>query len=111
MLWWGICEMFQDGKNVHAPLEHVEILRCSPRMQKNFSWLPYFEVISYRHASWSTGITKGQFETLKQIQKCAMYIIAPHLQYNEAITKFILPTIIHRLDILVIFSVMFSEIL
>ncbi len=37
-----------------------------------------------------------------------MYIIAPHLQYKEAITKFNLPTIKDRLDIL---NSNFSEIL
>ncbi len=50
--------------------------------------------------SWSTGINKGQFDSLEQIQKHAKYIIAPYLQYKEAITKFNLPTIKDCLDIL-----------
>ncbi len=58
-------------------------------------------VVEYACPAWSTGITKGQSDSLEQIQKCAIYIIAPHLQYHEfkeAITKFNLPTIC--LDIL-----------
>ncbi len=37
---------------------------------------------------------------MEQIQKHAIYILAPHLQYKEAISKFNLPTIKDRLDIL-----------
>ncbi len=57
-------------------------------------------VVEYACPAWSTGITKGQSDSLEQIQKHAMYIIAPHLQYKQAITKFNLPTIKDRLDIL-----------
>ncbi len=57
-------------------------------------------VVEYACPAWSTGITKGQSESLEQNQKCAMYIIAPLLQYKEAITKFNLPTINDHLDIL-----------
>ncbi len=56
--------------------------------------------VEYACPAWSTGITKGQSDSLKQIQKRAIYIIAPHLQYKEAFTKFNLPTIKDRLDIL-----------
>ncbi len=45
-------------------------------------------------------MTKGQSESLEQIQKRDMYIIAPHLQYKEAITKLNLPTIKDHLDII-----------
>ncbi len=51
-------------------------------------------------SAWSTDIIKGQSDSLEQIQKCAMYIIAPHLQYKEVITKFNLSTIKNRSDIL-----------
>ncbi len=57
-------------------------------------------VVKYSCPAWSTGIIKGQSESLEQIQKCAMCIIAPHLQYKEAITKLNLPTIKDCLDIL-----------
>ncbi len=57
-------------------------------------------VVEYACPAWLTGITKGQSESLEQIQKCAIYIIAPHLQYKEATTKFNLPTIKEHLDIL-----------
>ncbi len=56
-------------------------------------------VVEYACPAWSTGITKGQSDSMEQIQKCAMYIISPHLQYKEAITKFNLPTIKDCLDI------------
>ncbi len=65
-------------------------------------------VVEYACPAWSTGITKGQSESLEQIQKRAMYIIAPHLQYKEVITKFNLPTIKDHVDIL---NSIFSEIL
>ncbi len=65
-------------------------------------------VVEYACPAWSTGITKGQSDSLEQIQKCGIYIIAPHLQYKEAITKFNLPTFKDRLDIL---NSKFSEIL
>ncbi len=67
---------------------------------------PY--VVEYDLPACSTGITKGQSESLEQIQKCAMHIIAPHLQYKEAITNFNFPTIKDRLEIL---NSNFSEIL
>ncbi len=57
-------------------------------------------VIEYACPAWSTGITKGQSDSLEQIPKCAIDITAPHLQYKEAITKFNFPTIKDRLDIL-----------
>ncbi len=57
-------------------------------------------VVEYACQAWSTGITKGQSDSLKQIQKRAIYITAPHLQYKEAITKFNLRTIKDHLDIL-----------
>ncbi len=56
-------------------------------------------LVEYAYPAWSPDITKGQSESLGQIQKCAMYIIAPHLQYKEAITKFNLLTIKDHLDI------------
>ncbi len=65
-------------------------------------------VVEYACSAWSTGITKEQSDSLEQIQRCAMYIIAPHLQYKEAITKFNLPNIKDPLDIL---NSMFSVIL
>ncbi len=34
-------------------------------------------VVEYACPAWSTGITKGQSDSLEQIQKRAMYIIAP----------------------------------
>ncbi len=37
---------------------------------------------------WSTAITKGQSESLEQIQKCDMYIIAPHMEFKEVIIMF-----------------------
>ncbi len=46
-------------------------------------------VVEYASPAWSTAITKGQSESLEEIQKRAIYIIAPHLQYKEAITKFL----------------------
>ncbi len=49
--------------------------------------------VEYTYPAWTTGITKGQSDSLEQIQKRAIYIIAPHLQYKKAITKFNLPTI------------------
>ncbi len=57
-------------------------------------------VVEYACLAWSTGITKEQSDSLEQIQKRAMYIIDPHLQYKAAITRFNLPTIKDRLDIL-----------
>ncbi len=57
-------------------------------------------VVEYAFPAWSTGVTKGQSDSLEQIQKRAIFIIAPHLQYKEAITKFSLPTIKDHLDIL-----------
>ncbi len=57
-------------------------------------------IVEYACPAWSAGITKVQSDSLKQIQKCAIYIIAPHLQYKEAITMFNLPTIKDCLDIL-----------
>ncbi len=57
-------------------------------------------VVEYAGPAWTTGITKGQSDSLGQIQKRAIYIIAPHLQDKEAITKFNLPTIKDQLDIL-----------
>ncbi len=57
-------------------------------------------MVEYACPAWSTGITKRQSDSLEQIQKGAIYIIAPHLQYKEAITKFNLPTIKDCLDIL-----------
>ncbi len=49
------------------------------------------------------GIPQGSIlginDSLEQIQKSAIYIIAPHLQYKETITKFNLATIKDRLDI------------
>ncbi len=54
-------------------------------------------VAGYAYPAWST---KWQSESLEQIQKRVIYIIAPHLQYKEAITKFNLPMIKDRLDIL-----------
>ncbi len=56
--------------------------------------------VEYTYPAWTTGITKGQSDSLEQIQKRAIYIIAPHLQYKEVITKFNLPTIKDHLDIL-----------
>ncbi len=41
-------------------------------------------VIEYACPAWSTGITKMQSDSLEQIHKHAIYIIAPHLQYKEA---------------------------
>ncbi len=41
-------------------------------------------VVEYACSAWSTGITKEQSDSLVQIQKCAMYIIAPHLQYKKS---------------------------
>ncbi len=62
-------------------------------------------VVEYACPTWSP---KGQSDSLEQIPKCAMYIIAPHVQYKEAITEFNLPTIKDCLDIL---NSNFSEIL
>ncbi len=55
-------------------------------------------VVQYVCLVWSTGITKGQSESLKQFEKCAMYVITSHMQYKKAITKFNLPTIKYHLD-------------
>ncbi len=56
-------------------------------------------VVAYACPSWATGITKGQSDSLEQIQKRAIYYSSsPAIQ--ETITKFNLPTIKDRLDIL-----------
>ncbi len=65
-------------------------------------------VVEFACPAWSTGITKGQSDSLEQIQKHAIYIIAPQVQYEEAIRKFNLPTIKDHLDIL---NSKFSDIL
>ncbi len=57
-------------------------------------------VVEYACPAWYTGITKGQSDSLQQIRKCTIYIIAPHLQYKEAISKCNLPTIKDHLNIL-----------
>ncbi len=66
-------------------------------------------VVEYACTAWSTGITKGQSESVGQIHKRVIYIMAHHFQYKEAITKFNLPTIKDLFDIFN--SNLFSDIL
>ncbi len=60
----------------------------SGQVLRKMNYLTTRSVLEYACPAWSTGIIQGKSDSLEQIQKCAIYIIAPHLQYEEAITKF-----------------------
>ncbi len=57
-------------------------------------------VVEYACPAWSTGITKGQSESLEHLPKRALNIILAHMQYKEVITKFNLPIIKDHFNIL-----------
>ncbi len=101
--------------NIHTKaFKRLYFITCLKRVDVDENELLHYyrsvirSEVEYTYPACSTGITKGKSDSLEQFQKCVMYIIAPHLQYKEAITKFNLPTIKDRLDIV---NSNFSEIL
>ncbi len=77
---------------IHAKaFKRLYFLKCLKRAGVQENELPenyrsvIRSVVKYGCPAWSTGITKGRYDSLEQIQKRAIYIIAPHLQYKEGI--------------------------